>query len=115
MKRCHAWCTLLICLALLMTIPSVLAEELQRGDKGEAVLELQQVLNDMGYDVGTPDGDFGKKTEKALKAWQKDHGLLDTGVLDEASSVTLYSEPILEEENSLKKDSAQRMLYAYDY
>lgn len=47
---------------------------LKRGDKGDSVKELQFYLK-----VGR-DGDFGKKTEDALKAFQKSKGLTVDGI-----------------------------------
>jgi len=41
---------------------------IKRGSKGEKVRDLQNALLALGRtEVGTPDGDFGKKTETALK------------------------------------------------
>ena len=42
---------------------------LKIGDKGDKVKELQELLGI------TVDGDFGPKTEKAVKEFQKDNGL----------------------------------------
>lgn len=55
---------------------------LRRGNYGEAVKQLQQRLQDLGYDLGICgiDGDFGQATEKAVKAFQKDHGLKVDGI-----------------------------------
>ena len=48
---------------------------LRRGMKGEAVALAQSLLISKGYDCGKTgvDGDFGKNTEAAVKAFQKDH------------------------------------------
>ena len=50
---------------------------LKRGSKGEDVTRLQSILVEMGYDLGTygtnndgVDGDYGEKTEKAVKRFQ---------------------------------------------
>lgn len=55
---------------------------LRRGNYGEAVKQLQQRLQDLGYDLGIcgVDGDYGQATEKAVKAFQKDHGLKVDGI-----------------------------------
>jgi hypothetical protein len=45
---------------------------LKKGAKGPAVKVAQTTLNDRGYDVGDPDGVFGPRTEKAVKAYQND-------------------------------------------
>lgn len=54
----------------------------RRGDKGTEVTELQTMLWRLGYDLGSCgiDGDFGKATQAAVKAFQKDTGLSQDGV-----------------------------------
>lgn len=52
---------------------------LKRGDSGPAVIDLQRHLLNAGYDVGTPDGDFGKKTYDAVIAFQTAHKLVVDG------------------------------------
>lgn len=47
---------------------------IKKGSKGSAVLRLQKMLNAKGYKL-TEDGDFGSKTEAAVKAYQKANGL----------------------------------------
>lgn len=56
---------------------------LKRGSKGEYVTLLQTKLIQKGYDLGKwgADGDFGSQTEKAVKEFQKDHGLNADGVV----------------------------------
>lgn len=55
---------------------------LMRGRSGEDVAALQEDLISLGYSCGRwgADGDFGKATESALKAFQKDHGLVEDGI-----------------------------------
>lgn len=45
---------------------------LRHGDKGEAVTQLQLRLKAAGYDPGDIDGDYGRKTEDAVLAFQVD-------------------------------------------
>lgn len=54
---------------------------LRKGDKGNEVKALQAHLIGYGYSVGASgiDGSFGPATEKALKAYQNDHGLAVDG------------------------------------
>jgi N-acetyl-anhydromuramyl-L-alanine amidase AmpD len=47
--------------------------------RGSKVKELQERLNELGFDAGTPDGIFGRGTEKAVMAFQKSVGLDDDG------------------------------------
>lgn len=72
----------LICLALLLG-SAALAEPLKRGDKGDAVVALQVELIEHNYLADGADGDFGGKTEKAVKQVQADAGLEETGIADD--------------------------------
>lgn len=45
----------------------------------EQTLELQTLLNSIGYDAGPPDGLFGTKTRGAVRAFQADQGLVADG------------------------------------
>jgi hypothetical protein len=54
---------------------------LRRGNKGEAVEELQALLNaKFGFDLEI-DGDFGRATETAVKEFQKKNGLTADGIV----------------------------------
>jgi len=55
---------------------------LQRGDTGNAVLELQQLLISEGYLNEDADGAYGKNTEKAVKKAQADFGLTQSGIAE---------------------------------
>ena len=57
------------------------APVLRRGDRGAAVLQVQQRLSALGYWLGTPDGAFGPLTEQAVLALQGAGGLSRDGVL----------------------------------
>lgn len=54
---------------------------LKYGDKGTAVVTLQNDLNTKGYACGKADGAFGSATLSAVKAFQKAHGLTVDGVV----------------------------------
>jgi len=45
----------------------------------EQTLELQTLLNGLGYDAGEPDGLFGSKTRGAVRGFQADQGLVADG------------------------------------
>ena len=53
---------------------------LKKGDKGAAVKALQEKLNTAGHDCGKADGDYGKKTEAAVKALEEAHGFTADGI-----------------------------------
>lgn len=56
---------------------------IRKGSKGAEVSEAQKMLYRLGYDLGSYgiDGDFGRATESAVKAFQKDHKLNADGVI----------------------------------
>lgn len=57
---------------------------LRRGDSGSYVTLAQTKLIQRGYSCGPDgaDGDFGKNTEAAVKAFQLDSGLMMNGIID---------------------------------
>lgn len=57
--------------------------QLKKGDEGKAVIQLQTALAKQGYYTAVIDGDFGKKTEDALKAYQTKLGVKPDGILGE--------------------------------
>lgn len=68
------------------TKPTTPRRELRRGHNGEDVKELQRGLKI------ADDGKFGPKTEEAVKKFQKEHGLDETGIVDDATWKALYGE-----------------------
>ncbi len=54
---------------------------LKLGSSGPEVRSVQQRLKALRYDIGTVDGDFGKATEAAVKAFQARNGLSPDGVV----------------------------------
>lgn len=64
---------------------------LRKGDSGSDVKELQGYLIQLGFDVGKygTDGEFGKDTEKALKAFQKSVSIEVDGVFGNESFAKL--------------------------
>ena len=57
---------------------------LRKGDKGDAVKEMQQLLINAGCELPKygVDGDFGSETRAAVKAFQTAHGLEASGICD---------------------------------
>lgn len=67
---------------VIVPTPTTLGERvLKKGSKGVDVKELQTELIKMGYDLGScgADGDFGNKTNSAVRAFQKKYGLTVDG------------------------------------
>lgn len=48
----------------------------EKGDRGEDVRAMQQLLKQLGYDPGSLDGIYGKKLDKAMASFAKANGLL---------------------------------------
>ena len=64
---------------------------LKKGSTGDAVKTMQTMLIACGYSCGSTgaDGDFGKNTDAAVKAFQKDKGLTVDGVYGEQTKAAL--------------------------
>ena len=59
-----------------------ISRTLRRGNVGDDVKKLQTALHELGYDLGKPgiDGIIGPITEKAIKEFQKEAGLVVDGI-----------------------------------
>lgn len=69
-----------------ITLPDdVVLNPLKKGDRNDEVKNMQTMLIEMNYLSGTPDGDFGSKTESAVIAYQTAMGIEATGIADEAT------------------------------
>lgn len=60
-----------------------------RGSRGQGVAHMQANLAKFGYDVGAIDGDFGPKTEAALRAFQRDARIEVDGVFGPQSRAAM--------------------------
>lgn len=54
---------------------------LKLGSRGPEVSDLQRRLRELGYNPGPVDGIFGPRTEAAVRAFQRDSGLLVDGIV----------------------------------
>lgn len=64
---------------------------LEKGDSGQSVVEMQSLLIKAGYSLPKygADGDFGKETLTAVKAFQKASGLVVDGIVGEKTWAAL--------------------------
>ncbi len=67
-------------------------DAMQSGDKGSDVVRVQRRLNMLEYYEGVLDGEFGAGTMKALKYFQRQHKLNQTGAADRQTLEMLFSE-----------------------
>ncbi len=59
-------------------------------DMKKAVRAIQLILQNKGYDVGEANGTIGEKTRAAITAFQKDHGLKPTGMINRQLAQLLF-------------------------
>jgi putative peptidoglycan binding protein len=68
------------------------AQTVKKGNSGEIVVTLQNLLVEKGYiDRDYVDGDFGPGTDSAVKQFQKDNSLTADGIVGPATWQTLCS------------------------
>ena len=73
------------CIVTDVTVKCVLERNLKyvKGNmmRGDDVKQLQKILHDLSYNVGTIDGVFGPVTDAAVKQFQKDNKLSTDGIV----------------------------------
>lgn len=67
---------------------------LREGSHGHDVLVLQRALQNAGYQIKSIDGNFGKETEHAVAAFQRDNKIKITGVVNNATWRALRNAPV---------------------
>ena len=56
-----------------------------------SIRDVQLILNESGFDAGSPDGVMGDQTRTAIARFQEDNGLEPTGEVDAALVRTLLA------------------------
>ena len=74
--------------------PPLPLAKLQRNDSSEAVYWLQKKLTELGYYSGKCSGTYLAGTIAAVRAFQKDNGLKQTGTADVATLTKLYEQEL---------------------
>ena len=71
--------------------PEPVYPSLQKGDKNDDVLKLQNRLYELGFLNDDRDGAFGSKTQTAVKLFQEAAGMNASGIADNDTQRLLYS------------------------
>ncbi len=79
---------------------------LKRGDRGDAVVDLQNRLRKLGYLTDTADGIFGDTTEAAVKEFQKAVGLTADGVVGQTTLDKLNASDAPEKEGAILRQGS---------
>ena len=74
--------------AIVPSVPAP-ATTLKPGDTGAQVKVLQRALAQLGYDVGTVDGDYGTATKTAIEQFQTSQNLTADGLFGTATRAAL--------------------------
>lgn len=69
---------------------------MKQGDKGKSVVRLQQRLIELTYYDGVENGVYDKATASAVKAFQKDAGLTQSGNADGETRQLLFGEEAIQ-------------------
>ncbi|MEA5069537.1 MAG: von Willebrand factor type A domain-containing protein [Christensenellaceae bacterium] len=101
-------------LALLIALTGVAVaqsegRELREGDSGDDVRAVQLRLAQLGYLEGEANGVFGPETTAALVAFQREHDLLASGILDDFTRRALFSEDARPYDATITSDLAEAM------
>ncbi|MCD8511334.1 MAG: L,D-transpeptidase family protein [Bacillus sp. (in: Bacteria)] len=74
------------------SIPAT-SHNLQLGTEGEAVMNIQKQLKDLGYSIKIT-GQFDEQTKKAVRQFQQDHGLTADGIVGSKTKEALKNPPV---------------------
>ena len=80
---------------------------MQYGSQGEQVKKLQQELNKYGYKLDV-DGQFGTKTQAAVRDYQKNNGLSVDGIVGKNTWGKLNSAPEIKKEKATTATSVKK-------
>ena len=81
-------------------------QDLNPGDSGDAVMDLQRRLVELGYANGTPNGEYGKATISAVAFYQQCNGLEPDGLASAWLQSVMFSADALSYEQTRQAASA---------
>lgn len=73
--------------------PNTAYRNLENGDRGDKVKQLQERLIELGYLTGEADGAFGNQTRRAVLRFQYYNGLQQDGIAGRATQTILFESP----------------------
>ena len=92
-KRAIGWLlAMLIMISITVASGETQYVELQVGSTGSEVRQLQERLKELGFYTISVDGDYGKGTVNAVKAFEEYNGMEQTGIATVELQEFLYSE-----------------------
>ena len=80
-------------------------QNLNPGDKGEAVLNLQRRLVELGYASGSPNGQYGNATISAVKLYQSANGMDVDGLASAWMQAMLFSSSALTYQQAIGEEA----------
>lgn len=97
---------LVLTLSVGVATPATGCGAVYEGMHGACVLDVQERLAALHYDLGHPDGVFGSQTYHAVVAFQKVNRLSRTGVVNGATRARLFGHPIRPRLHFVKRGTA---------
>lgn len=79
---------LVVLVAALLAMSTPTYADVNLGDTGQDVTEVQYQLRALGYTLAV-DGHFGPQTDRAVRRWQKSNGLAVDGIVGPATTASL--------------------------
>ncbi len=96
------------------TTPIQAEDTITPGEKGENIENVQEMLRGLDYSIEDDAGEYGKDTEKAVRAFQKENDLKETGEIDEETAGVIQSQiidKVRDEEDDYQMEKAKEILY----
>lgn len=92
------------------THPVQLEEPLEYNQAGSEIENVQHMLKGLGYDPERVDGYFDRVTEEAVKLFQRDNDLDETGIIDEKTAGLIETQVIEKIRNGDDDQQLERAL-----
>ena len=86
-----------VCFILILAHTYAFAQSYKYGDYADEISIIQEALEELDLYYAEITGHYGQKTERAVKLFQKEYGLSQTGIADEQTLLRLYTVADLEE------------------